>query len=77
MNLATVLDAADPTRRALITMGETTTYGALQQQVAAVRGGLVDAGVRSGDRVAIAMASNWYFVVAYWAAIGVGAVAVP
>jgi long-chain acyl-CoA synthetase len=77
MNLATVLDAADPTRRALITMGETTTYGALQQQVAAVRGGLADLGIRPGDRVAIAMASNWYFVVTYWAVIGVGAVAVP
>jgi long-chain acyl-CoA synthetase len=77
MNLATLLDAADPDARALISMGETVTYGALQQQVAAVRGGLAEAGVRPGDRVAIALTSNWYFAVAYWSVIGTGAVAVP
>jgi long-chain acyl-CoA synthetase len=77
VNLACVLDAADPSRPALITAGEVTSYGDLQQQVAALRGGLADIGIAPGDRVAIAMASNWYFVVAYYAIVGVGAIAVP
>jgi long-chain acyl-CoA synthetase len=77
VNLASILDAADPSRPALVTAGEVTTYGDLQLQVAALRGGLADIGIAPGDRVAIAMASNWYFVVAYYAVVGIGAIAVP
>mgnify|MGYP000367368474 CR=1 FL=1 len=40
-------------------------------------GGLADAGVGDGDRVAILCANNRYFVISYLAVIGLGAVAVP
>jgi long-chain acyl-CoA synthetase len=77
MNLATIVDGHPDESPALFSGGETTTYGELRAQIAALRGGLVQLGVLPGDRVAIAMASNWYFVVSYFAALGVGAVVVP
>ncbi len=77
MNLASIIDPHPNDAVAIISANEVTTYGALREQVAAFRGGLVKLGVAPGDRVAIAMANNWYFVVAYLAALGVGAVVVP
>lgn len=77
MNLATVIEAHDPERVALISRGKTTTYGQLREQVAQIRGALVARGVAPGDRVAIVSANNWYFVAGYLATLGVGAVAVP
>jgi long-chain acyl-CoA synthetase len=77
VNLATIIDPHPSDAVAIISANEVTTYGALRDQVAAFRGGLIKVGVQPGDRVAIAMANNWYFVVAYLAALGVGAVVVP
>lgn len=77
MNLASIIDSHPDSAPAIISAGEITTYGALRQQVDGVRGGLVALGVEPGDRVAILMASNWYFVVSYLAVLSAGAVAVP
>lgn len=77
MNLATMLDWHPGDAGALTSTGETTTYGSLRQQVDGVRGGLMAAGVLPGDRVALVLASNWFFVVAHYAALGAGAVVVP
>jgi long-chain acyl-CoA synthetase len=77
MNLATVIEDHDADRPALISRGKVTTYGELRDQVAHVRGALVARGVAPGDRVAIVAANNWYFVTAYLAVLGVGAIAVP
>ena len=77
MNLASILEPHPADAPALTSSGETTTYGALRQQVAAVSGGLTDAGLRPGDRVALVLASNWYFVVAQFAVLRCGAVVVP
>jgi long-chain acyl-CoA synthetase len=77
VNLAAIIDPHPTDAVAIISANEVITYGALREQVAAFRGGLVKLGVEPGDRVAIAMANNWYFVVAYLAALGVGAVVVP
>jgi long-chain acyl-CoA synthetase len=77
MNLASIIDAHPGSATALITAGEATSYDALRKQVAGVRGGLVAAGVKPGDRVALLLASNWYFVVAELAVLGAGAVVVP
>lgn len=77
MNLASIIDGHPNDATAIISANEVTTYGDLRQQVAAVRGGFLRLGVAPGDRVAFVMASNWYFVVAYLAALGVGAVVVP
>ena len=77
MNLATVIEGHDADRPALHSRGEVTTYGELRDQVAQARGALVARGVEPGDRVAVVAGNNRYFVVAYLATLGVGAVAVP
>ncbi len=76
MNLASIIDPHPADAPAIISAGQVTTYGDLRAQVAAVRGGFHSM-IQPGDRVAIVLASNWYFVVAYLAALGAGAVVVP
>lgn len=77
VNLASIIEPHDPDSVALISRGQTTTYGELRDQVAGLRGGLVGLGIEPGDRVAILCANNWYFVTSYLAILGTGAVAVP
>ncbi len=77
MNLANIIEAHPADRVALISRGRETTYGALRDQVAALRAGLVSSGVQRGDRVGLLIANNRYFVVSYLAVLGIGAVAVP
>jgi long-chain acyl-CoA synthetase len=77
MNLATVIEQHDADRPALVSRGRVTTYGTLRTQAAQMRGGLAARGVEPGDRVAIVAGNNWYFVAAYLAVLGAGAVAVP
>src|SRR5215472_13843662 len=77
MNLATILDGHPDDDTALLSRGRTTTYGELRSQVAALRGGLVGAGLEPGDRLAVLAGNNWYFVATYLAALGAGLVAVP
>jgi long-chain acyl-CoA synthetase len=77
LNLAEICADHPADAPALVSRGRTTTYGELREQVSHVRGGLVAAGVRPGDRVAVVAANNWYFVASYLAILGVGAVAVP
>jgi long-chain acyl-CoA synthetase len=77
MNLASILDTHTGDAPALIAAGETTSYDALRRQVGAIRGGLVAAGVEPGDRVALLLTSNWYFVVSHLGALGAGAIVVP
>ena len=76
-NLAQIIESHDADRVALISRNVETTYGELREQVGRVRGGLVAEGVVSGDRVAILCANNPYFVISYFAVIGLGAIAVP
>ena len=76
MNLATIIDRHPAEAPAIISAGQVTTYGDLRAQVAAVRGGFHSM-IQPGDRVAIVLASNWYFVVSYLAALGAGAIVVP
>ncbi len=77
MNLARVIEPHDADRLALISRNQETTYGVLRDQVERLRGGLAAAGVAEGDRVAILCGNNPYFVISYFAVIGLGAVAVP
>jgi len=72
VNLAAIVDGHPDDAVAIVSRGRTTTYGVLREQVAALRGGLAGLGVGRGDRVAIACANNRYF-----AALGLGAIAVP
>ena len=57
--------------------GERLTYQQLWDRAARVAGGLRDAGVRNGDRVAILTAAGNDWVVAFWGILLAGAVAVP
>jgi long-chain acyl-CoA synthetase len=77
MNFATLIDRHPESSTALISQGRITTYGQLKRQVEELRGGLVRAGLEPGDRLAIATANTWFFVVSYLATLGVGGVAVP
>jgi long-chain acyl-CoA synthetase len=77
MNLATIVEGHDADRPALISRGRVTNYGELREQVARMRGALAARGIAPGDRVAILAANNWYFVSAYLAVLGAGAIAVP
>ncbi len=77
MNLAEIIADHPADAVALISRGKETTYGQLRDHAGRLRGGLVRGGIEPGDRVAIVAANNWYFVVGWLAALGVGAVAVP
>ena len=77
MNVASILDGHPDDVVALISRNRETTYGDLRDQVARMRGGLAGLGVGAGDRVAILCGNNRYFVVSYFAIVGLGAVAVP
>ena len=77
VNLSAIVEPHPDEAAALVSRGEVTTYGTLRAQLASLRGSLLRLGVEPGDRVAIAMANNWFFVTSYLAALGVGAIAVP
>jgi long-chain acyl-CoA synthetase len=77
MNLASIIDQHPGPAQAIVGSGEATTYDALRQQTAAVRAGFIAAGVQPGERVALLLASNWYFVVAHLGALSAGAIVVP
>ena len=77
MNLATIIDPHPDDAVALVDRRRATTYADLRRQVGTLRAGLVRLGVEPEDRVALLAANNWYFVVSYLAALGVGAAVVP
>ena len=77
MNLAHIIDPHPADKVAIISRGRPTTYGALREQVAHVRGGLAALGVTKGDRVALLCSNGRFFVDLYLAALGLGAVTVP
>ncbi len=77
LNLASIIDAHDADSIALISRGRTTTYGELRHQVEAFRGSLTQLGVKPGDRIAMLCGNGRWFVVAYLATAGMGAIAVP
>lgn len=77
LNLASIIDAHEADSIALISRGRPTTYGELRQQVEAFRGSLNQLGVKPGDRIALLCGNGRWFVVAYLATVGMGAIAVP
>ena len=77
MNLAEIIQPHPQDAVALVSRGAPTTYGALGDEVGALRGGLMASGLGPGDRVAVLCANNPTFVVSYLAILGIGAVVVP
>src|SRR5437764_3242104 len=75
--LLTRTAAAHPKRAATHFYGATLSYGRLAQLVDRFAGALDQLGVRRGDRVAIMLPNVPQFVVAFYATLRLGAVAVP
>src|SRR4029453_19602873 len=62
---------------ALAFLGRTTTYRRLASAVDLFAGSLAELGVRRGDRVALVLPNCPEFVIAFFAALRLGAVVVP
>ena len=77
MNVARILEGHPDDRIALISHGRETTYGELRRQVAALRAEFQKLGLSQGECVALLCSNTPYFVVAYFAAVGLGAVVAP
>ncbi len=76
-NVARMLEPHEADRVAIVSPQHSLTYGELRDGADRLRGGLADAGVAAGDRVAIVCGNNHYFVLSYYAVVGLGAIAVP
>ena len=77
MNLSRIIEGHPDGAQVLVSRGRPTTYGALRDQVASLRGAFGRLGVGKGDVVALLCGNSRYFVVSYLAALGVGAVVSP
>jgi fatty-acyl-CoA synthase/long-chain acyl-CoA synthetase len=66
-----------PRKTALVMAGRRCSYRELEVDIARVAGHLAALGVRTGDRVAIAMPNCWEFYLAYWATLRLGAILAP
>ncbi|MHA4853941.1 AMP-binding protein [Rhodococcus sp. MSC1_016] len=79
-NLANLVDvSADlgSTRPAFVGPNLSMTYRELAEQIGVARAGLLDLGVGGGDRVAVSLTYAPDFAVAFYATLGIGAIAVP
>lgn len=77
MNIASIIEAHEATRPALIDDDQTISYGELQQWSAAVRTALVAREVSPNDRVIIVAGNEPLFVPCLLGVMGVGARAIP
>ncbi len=77
MNIASIIDGHPDDHVAIVSRNRPTTYATLRDQVSRVRGGLAALGVGAGDRVALLCGNGRFFVEAYLAVVGLGAVIVP
>lgn len=80
LNLAVLLDDSArevPERTAIIYEGTRLSYAALQAASNRVANGLVQAGIRQGDTVALSCQNLPFFVIAYYGILKAGAVVLP
>lgn len=77
MNFAEIIAGHPPAADALVSRGQTTSYGVLNDQVGSLRGALNKLGIGKDDRVALLCGNSPDFVVSYFACLGLGAVVVP
>lgn len=77
MNLASIVEQHPATATALVFRGTAISYGELRRDIASMRGALLANGVEAGDTVALLCGNSRYFVVSYFATLGIGAAAVP
>ncbi|GAB6175087.1 long-chain fatty acid--CoA ligase [Paradesulfitobacterium aromaticivorans] len=67
----------EPMKQALMWRTGSFTYGELNRSVNRLAGGLVNIGVKKGDRVAVQLMNDPEFVVSYLALFRIGAILVP
>ena len=77
LNLATIIQSHAAERPALIDGDQTTTFGELQTQAAAIRATLHSIGIGPDDRVAVASGNEPLFVPCLLGAVGIGARVIP
>ncbi|HVI47193.1 MAG TPA: long-chain fatty acid--CoA ligase [Chitinophaga sp.] len=80
INLSLILESSAtryPSRPAFTGGGLTFTFGTLNEEANRVANGLVKAGIRPGDKVALNCLNNVFFPVAYFGILKAGAVVVP
>ncbi|MGO9196361.1 MAG: AMP-binding protein [Acidimicrobiales bacterium] len=77
MNLAQIIEPHPDSAVAFSFRGDELTYGGLRRRCAAVRRSLVERGIAPGDRVALVFGATPEFAIAYFGALGAGAVTVP
>ncbi|MET0908247.1 MAG: AMP-binding protein, partial [Ilumatobacteraceae bacterium] len=77
VNVAHVVDGHPADAIALISRNQQISYGELRDQIDRMRGGLAGLGIGMGDRVALLCGNGHPFVIAYLAAVGLGAAVAP
>ena len=80
LNLATLLDESArslPGKEAVVSGRERLTFGQLGEMTDRIARGLVAAGIRPGDRIALSCPNLHYFPLAYFGIVKAGAVVVP
>ena len=77
VNVAHVVDGHNADAVALVSRNQQITYGELRDQIDRMRGGLAGLGIGNGDRVALLCGNGHPFVIAYLAAVGLGAAVAP
>ncbi len=77
MNLASLVKAHPGSARAVYDHGSWSTWAEVRSRASAVAAMLTGAGVRQGDRVAIAWPTSLEFIASYLGVLASGAVAVP
>jgi long-chain acyl-CoA synthetase len=77
LNLASLVDAHPPDRRALCGTEGWSDWGEVRTKAGAVALGLSDLGIEPGDRVALAWPTAVEFVIGYLGVLAAGAVAIP
>jgi long-chain acyl-CoA synthetase len=80
LNLATLLEDSArevPERTAVISGGNRLSYAQLQAATNQVARGLIERGIRKGDKVALSCPNISYFAIAYYGILKAGAVVVP
>ena len=80
LNLAVLLDDSArevPERTAIVYEGTRLSYAALQSASNQVANGLIQAGIRQGDIVALSCQNLPFFIIAYYGILKAGAVVLP
>ena len=69
--------ATDPEHDIVTWTRQDYSYEAMNDAIERFRGSLAETGIQRGDRVGILLPNSPHFPIAYYAVLGLGAIAVP